>query len=150
MKVTFKTKTGQIVSFNRKTDKKLSRPPRRSRRALRNRPKNPVNVESQSRRKPRHTKKVRTMPRKRSRSRGGRSTGKLTDVLLGGAVAGFLGSMIPFGDYGKVGAAALAHKQGGIIGNTAKALGVIGVANLVQGAGISSILPTSTSAAVKW
>jgi hypothetical protein len=54
--------------------------------------------------------------------------------------------MVPFGNYGKVGAALLGHKQGGMIGSTAKALGVIGAANLVQGVGLNMSTATQTVA----
>lgn len=136
MRVQFKTKTGKIVSFNRKEGKTLKKPKVRFRQRL----KKPS-------RKPRKLKTgVYKMAKRGRKSRGGSSnTNNLMQVLLGGAVAGFVGSMIPYGNYGKLGIAVVAHKQGGIIGNTAKALGTIGVANMVQGAGIGTATATSSN-----
>jgi hypothetical protein len=129
--VTFKTKDGKTVSFTPKTGKKKSKRSRgRKRRA------NPA--PSQSRARPRTPRRHTMAKRRRSSHRGSSSTSGLTQVLLGGAVAGFLGSLIPYGNYGKLGVALVAHKQGGIIGNTAKALGVIGAANLVSGTGMTA------------
>jgi len=156
---TFKTKDGKTVSFQtgqgrlkqereakaRQTVGKLFTPikkilPKRSARA----PKRIKNI-SRSRARPK-TKRGKTMAKKRRSRSHGVSTGGLTSVLLGGAVAGFVGSMIPYGNYGKLGAALVGHKQGGIIGNTAKALGVIGAANLVSGAGINASSAANGSA----
>lgn len=132
---TFKTKDGKTVSFKAKGEKKSR--PRRKR------------TKSRSRGNPRQ-RKVRTMARRTRRSHRGSSSSGLMNLLLGGAVAGFVGSMIPYGNYGKLGVALVAHKQSGILGSTAKALGTIGVANLVSGAGLSTTLTTATASGAKW
>lgn len=132
--VTFRTKDGKTVSFKAKGEKK----------ARTRRPKTRIRRVSRSRARPK-TQKRQTMAKRHRKSSRGSSSGNLTNVLLGGAVAGFIGGMIPYGDYGKLGAALVAHKQGGILGNTAKALGVIGAANLVQHAGIGqTAMPSLT------
>ena len=137
---TFKTKDGKTVTFKAKGET-----PKRSKRRKKFRMARAANT-SKSRARPRTTKRN-TMARRYRRSQGRSSSGNLTQVLLGGAVAGFLGSLIPYGNYGKLGAALVGHKQGGIVGNTAKALGVIGAANLVSGTGMTA---STAASAVKW
>ena len=133
---TFKTKDGKTVSFKAKGEGRTrARPRARTKRR-----------KSQSRGNPKTTKR-RTMARRHRKSHRGSGSSNITQTLLGAAVAGFVGSMVPYGNYGKVGAALVGHKQGGIIGNTAKALGVIGVANLVSGAGITT---QTIASGAKW
>jgi hypothetical protein len=145
---TFKTKTGKVVSFRSKSEGKMKPLKVKFRSKLKKPSRKDVfsvgRVLSQSRARPR-TRSNQMAKKRRSRSRGS-SSGGLTQALLGGAVAGFIGSMVPFGNYGKVGAALLGHKQGGMIGSTAKALGVIGAANLVQGVGLNMSTATQTVA----
>jgi len=55
---------------------------------------------------------------------------KVEEVLLGGALAGVVGVMIPGGALGKIAAAFIGKKQKGIIKNTALGLGILGAAEL--------------------
>jgi hypothetical protein len=138
--VSFTTKDGRKVSFTPKTGGKKRKSRKRAVKAAR------ITAAPRSRRIKR---KGENMAKKRSSSRGGGSmSGGLTGVLLGGAVAGFVGSMIPAGNIGKIAVAAVAGNKGGIVGNSARALGVIGIADLVKGTNITGA--TTTAAGNGW
>ena len=148
-RVTFKTKDGKTVSFNRKTKKKVSKSTSRTRKRTKR------VVKSRSPRK-RATKKrkVRTMARRKTYRRRSSSSSSVMNTIIGGAIAGFVGNMIPYGSIGKVGVGYVAGKKGGMIGNTAKALAAIGASEFVQqnigGASQASNMRVYTTSSESW
>jgi hypothetical protein len=111
-KVTFRTKDGRIVSFT---------PGKRKATKNRKSKKNPT----------RKIKRLKNVTKK-GRRRAAQGNGSMTNVILGGAVAGLVADMIPYGNVGKLAVGYVAGKKGGILGSTGKAIAVIGAANFTR------------------
>ena len=77
-------------------------------------------------------RRVNTMPRRRRRTRRRVASSTFMNTILGGAAAGIIQGMVPGGNFGKVAAGYLAGRKGGLLGNTAKSLAVLGAANIAQ------------------
>jgi hypothetical protein len=150
-KVTFKTKSGKVVSFNKKNTKSSKTLKGKRRSGLRKSSKKVKKVKSAKSRVKRSTmaRRKRTVRRRSSSVLG--ST--MMNTILGGAIAGIVGEMIPYGNVGKVAAGYVVGKKGGILGATGKAVAVIGAANFTKenmGSMLPSVKPLQGATATSW
>ena len=86
-----------------------------------------------ARRKTKTKYRYRAKPAGRRRPARRKTAGrKFTDFLIGGLIAVFISTMIPFGGLGKLAIGFFGHKKSGLVGTIAIVLAILGVMELAK------------------